>query len=90
MRHTLTFILAVITVCGFIIPSGDGVIAAEISTSHEFAPVEWNFGSEGADFQFTNDHSHLYMTGNSSGGLTQDTQGNANQFWSEIPTNSAN
>ena len=51
---------------------------------------EWSFGSEGPDFQFTNDHSHLYMTGNASGGLTQDTQGNANQFWSELPTNSAN
>jgi hypothetical protein len=51
---------------------------------------EWTFGSEGADFQFANNHSHLYMTGLSTGGLTQNTQGNANQYWAEIPTNSAN
>ena len=33
MRHTLKFVLAVITAIGFIVMSGDGVIAAEISTS---------------------------------------------------------
>jgi hypothetical protein len=52
---------------------------------------EWSFGSEGPDIRFTNDHSHLYLTGNAStGGLIQQTGGNANQYWAELPTNSAN
>ena len=52
---------------------------------------EWNFGSEGPDFQFTNDHSHLYMTADpSTGKLLQVSLGAADQYWAELPTNSAN
>jgi len=37
---------------------------------------QWSIGSEGPNIQFTNDHSHLYMTADpSTGGILQVTSG---------------